>query len=91
MGGPAAGRFGDYDQPDSLATAYEGLDHLLIIPTTDMPPGAFARQSVAAIDAAAAAGAGRIVIVSSTGTLTVSEPHILASYRGPADELRRIS
>src|SRR5258708_38202203 len=28
----AQGRFGDYNQPESLAEAYAGLDRLLIIP-----------------------------------------------------------
>jgi NAD(P)H dehydrogenase (quinone) len=28
------GRFGDYDQPETLAQAYAGLDRLLLIPTS---------------------------------------------------------
>ena len=32
---PAQGRFGDYNQPESLGQAYAGLDHLLIIPTLE--------------------------------------------------------
>ena len=32
---PAKGRFGDYDQPESLAEAYADLDRLLIIPSLD--------------------------------------------------------
>src|SRR5258705_10258633 len=35
---PAHGQFGDYDRPESLATAYAGLDRLLIIPTPDPRP-----------------------------------------------------
>jgi uncharacterized protein YbjT (DUF2867 family) len=33
ISGPAQGRFGDYNRPESLAEAYAGLDRLLIIPT----------------------------------------------------------
>ena len=32
---PAQGRFGDYNQPESLADAYADLDRLLIISTVD--------------------------------------------------------
>jgi NAD(P)H dehydrogenase (quinone) len=35
VSGPAQGRFGDYNRPESLAEAYAGLDRLLIIPTLD--------------------------------------------------------
>lgn len=76
---PAAGRLGDYDRPDTLATAYAGLDRLLLIPTGEMGPGRRAAQSVAAIDAAVAAGVGHIVLMSSAGILT-SEGHAGAIY-----------
>src|SRR4249920_2430389 len=33
VSGPAQGRFGDYDRPESLEQAYAGLDRLLIVPT----------------------------------------------------------
>src|SRR5258706_15611846 len=51
---PAQGRVGDYNQPESLATAYPRLDRLLIIPTLD--PGKRVAQDVAPPDAAVAAG-----------------------------------
>ena len=35
VSGPAQGRFGDYNRPESLAEAYAGLDRLLIIPTLE--------------------------------------------------------
>ncbi len=88
IGVPVTGTFGDCDQPDSLSAAYEGLDRLLIIPTTDMAPGA-ERQSLAAIDAAVAVGVGRVVIVSSTGTRAVAEPHVYASYFAAEQRLMR--
>ena len=39
VSGPAQGRFGDYNRPESLAKAYAGLDRLLIISTVDPEPG----------------------------------------------------
>ncbi|UOV05450.1 hypothetical protein MUU75_01585 [Pseudoxanthomonas mexicana] len=45
-------RFGDYDRPESLQRAYEGLDRLLIIPSAELAPGVRGRQLRAAIDAA---------------------------------------
>jgi NAD(P)H dehydrogenase (quinone) len=77
---PVEGRLGDYDRPETLATAYAGLDRLLLIPTGEMGPGRRAGQSVAAIDAAVAAGVGHIVLMSSAGTRAAEEPDIYASY-----------
>jgi uncharacterized protein YbjT (DUF2867 family) len=31
-------RSGEFDQPDALGAAFDGLDRLLIIPTTDPAP-----------------------------------------------------
>ena len=42
---PAQGRFGDYNQPESLAAAYAGLDRLLIITTVDSYPEGAARRT----------------------------------------------
>lgn len=86
---PAAGRLGDYDRPDTLATAYAGLDRLLLIPTGEMGPGRRAAQSVAAIDAAVAAGVGHIVLMSSAGTRQAEEPDIYASYWAAEQRLIR--
>jgi NAD(P)H dehydrogenase (quinone) len=77
---PAHGRFGDYNQPESLADAYAGLDRLLIISTVDPEPGKRGAQNVAAIDAAVKAGVGHIVLMSSSGTRQAEEPSIGASY-----------
>ncbi len=73
-------RFGDYDDPASLATAYAGIDRLLLIPTTDLRPGARAKQTTGAVEAAAKAGVGHIVYVSSVGTSDAPEPDVRASY-----------
>jgi NAD(P)H dehydrogenase (quinone) len=74
------GRFGDYNQPESLADAYPGLDRLLIIPTIDREPGKRGAQNVAAIDAAVKASVGHIVLMSATGTRQEEEPSGGASY-----------
>src|SRR5260221_11359937 len=65
VSGPAQGRFGDYNRPESLAEAYAGLDRLLIIPTVD--PGKRRAQNAAAIDAAVKASVKHIVFMSAAG------------------------
>src|ERR1700730_15209400 len=75
---PAQDRFGDSNQPESLAEAYAGLDRLLIIPTLE--PGKPAAQNVAAIDAAVKAGVKHIVFTSAAGTRQEEEPALGASY-----------
>lgn len=77
---PVVGRLGDYDRPETLAAAYKALDRLLIIPSSEMGPGRRASQSIAAIDAAVAAGVKHIVLMSSAGTRQAEEPDIFASY-----------
>lgn len=73
-------RFGDYDQPASLAQAYQGLDRLLLIPSTNLTPGNRAAQNIAAIDAAVSAGVSHIVLMSSAGARNVARPNIAADY-----------
>src|SRR5258706_13817782 len=51
--GPAQGRFGDYNRPESLAVSYAGIDRLLIIPTLE--PANAAGQKAPAIAPAATA------------------------------------
>lgn len=80
VNGPAQGRFGDYNHPDSLAQAYEGLDRLLIIPTVDPEPGKRGSQNVAAIDAAVRAGVKHIVFMSAAGARQAEEPALGAPY-----------
>jgi NAD(P)H dehydrogenase (quinone) len=83
------GRLGDFDRPETLAAAFAGLDRLVIIPTSALAPGERARQNVAAIDAAVAAGVGHIVFVSGAGTRAVPEPDIGASYYVAEQQLMR--
>jgi NAD(P)H dehydrogenase (quinone) len=80
VSGPARGRFGDYNRPESLAEAYAGLDRLLIISTVDPEPGRRGAQHVAAIDAAVRAGVKHIVFTSAAGTRQEEEPALGASY-----------
>jgi NAD(P)H dehydrogenase (quinone) len=77
---PAQGRLGDYDQPESLAKAYAGLDRLLIITTVAPEPGKRGAQNIAAIDAAVKAGVKHIVFMSAVGTRQEEEPARGASY-----------
>src|SRR6266700_4432144 len=74
VSGSAHARFGDYDQPESLAEAYAGLDRLLIITTVAPEPGKRGAQNVAAIDAAVKA------VMSAVGTRQEEEPARGASY-----------
>jgi uncharacterized protein YbjT (DUF2867 family) len=80
VSGPAQGRFGDYNRPESLAEAYAGLDRLLIIPTLDPEPGKQGAQNVAAIDAAVRAGIKHMVFTSAAGTRQEEKPALGASY-----------
>ncbi|QUT04615.1 NAD(P)H-binding protein [Sphingobium phenoxybenzoativorans] len=77
---PAEPRSGDQDAPQSLVSAYAGLDRLILIPGPDLMPGVRARQIVAAIDAAIAADVGHIFLLSAAGTREKSEPAIGAAY-----------
>jgi NAD(P)H dehydrogenase (quinone) len=75
---PAQGRFGDYNQPESLAEAYAGLDRLLIIPSLDA--GKRGAQNVAAIDAAVKAGVKHIVFMSAAGARQAEGPVLGTPY-----------
>jgi NAD(P)H dehydrogenase (quinone) len=80
VSGPAQGRFGDYNRPESLAEAYKDLDRLLIITTVDPEPRKRGAQNVAAVDAAVKAGVKQIVFMSAVGTRQEEEPARGASY-----------
>lgn len=66
------GRLGDYDKPETLSSAYAGLDRLLLIPSADLRPGVLSTQISAGIDAAVAAGVGQIYLLSGSGTRRAS-------------------
>lgn len=73
-------RLGDYDRPETLVSAYAGLDRLLLIPSSDLREGVRGAQNVAAIDAAVAAGVRHVVLLSALGTRKQEEPAVGASY-----------
>ncbi|TDB94434.1 SDR family oxidoreductase [Actinomadura sp. 7K534] len=58
----AAVRYGDYDRPESLPAAFEGVDRLLLVSLHEL--GHRVTQHRNAIDAAAAAGVRQIVYTS---------------------------
>jgi NAD(P)H dehydrogenase (quinone) len=60
-------RQGDYEDPASLRTAFSGADVLLFVSSPDVTPGARPRQHGNVIDAAVAAGVGRVVYTSAIG------------------------
>lgn len=80
MAADVEARSGDYDRPDTLVTAYDGLDRLLLIPSADLRPGVRGRQLTAAIEAAARAGVGHIYLVSSAGTKEAEAPSLGEPY-----------
>jgi NAD(P)H dehydrogenase (quinone) len=89
VSGPAQGRFGDYNRPESLAEAYASLDRLLIISTVvDLEHGKRGAQNVAAIDAAVRAGVKHIVLVSAAGTRQEEEPALGLPLAGRAASCR---
>ena len=67
LGQEVEGRLGDYDQPETLVSAYAGLDRLFLIPSPDLRPGILGTQLVAAVQAAVKAGVEHIVLLSSAG------------------------
>lgn len=84
-------RFGDFDQPDSLTTAFAGLERLLIIPSGDMRPGVRATQGHDAIQRAIDAGVGHVVFTSALGTRAAEIPHLWQSYFVPEQTLMRLA
>src|SRR4051812_42636830 len=79
---PAAieGRRGDYDEPASLLSAYQGLDRLLLIPSADLRPGIRGGQLRGAIDAAKQAGVQHVVLMSAAGTREAPDHSIGGAY-----------
>jgi NAD(P)H dehydrogenase (quinone) len=73
----------DYDDPASLAAAFTGADTLMLVSASS--PGHRTAQHKAAIDAAVAAGIGRIVYTSAPKATT--SPLILAPEHKATEEL----
>lgn len=89
----ASVRFGDFTQPESLASAYEGGDRLLLISLNTFgnpnPRVASERQQLhqTAIDAAVAAGVQRIVYTSFVDAEENTSP-IAVDHRATEEMLR---
>ncbi len=73
-------RAGDYDKPETLEAAYQGLDRLLLIPSAELRPGVRGRQISAAVDAAVKAGVSHVYLISATGTHEEAAPAIGEPY-----------
>ena len=82
-------RAGDFDKAETLTEAFRGLDKLVIIPTSDMVPGARSKQASSAIDQAVAAGVRHITYLSAVGARFAELPHLWESYFGPEQALMR--
>ncbi len=85
-------RPGDFEKPETLTEAFRGLDKLVVIPPTDMRPGARSRQSQqasAAIEKAVAAGVRHITYLSAAGTRFAEPPHLWESFFAPEQALMR--
>ena len=80
-------RTGDYSRPETLPSALEGVDVLLLISASE--PGQRLPQHAAVVDAAAAAGVGRIVYTSVLRA--DSTPLVLAPDHKATEELIRAS
>jgi NAD(P)H dehydrogenase (quinone) len=78
-------RYGDYDKPDTLASAVQGADKMLLISGTRV--GARVIQHKAAIDAAAAAGVKHILYTSFIG---IDDPANPAEVRHDHIETERL-
>jgi NAD(P)H dehydrogenase (quinone) len=58
-------RSGDFSQPSGLPAAFDGVERLVIIPTSDLQPGARRQQHIAAIEAAASCGVQHVIYIST--------------------------
>ncbi len=71
-------REGDYDRPDTLVSAFAGIDKLLLVSGNEV--GQRERQHANAIDAAVAAGVGSIaytsILKADTSTVTLAAEHL---------------
>jgi NAD(P)H dehydrogenase (quinone) len=81
-------RYGDFDEPQTLAAALRGVDKLLLISGTRV--GARVQQHRAAIDAAAAAGV-RHLIYTSFINVEPSNPAVVAIDHRQTEDLIRAS
>ncbi len=81
-------RYGDFDDRQSLATAFAGARRMLLISTLDVGERR-RRQHTTAIEAAVAAGVQHIAYTSSTGIHPYSPAFVIADHLHTEELLRR--
>jgi NAD(P)H dehydrogenase (quinone) len=79
-------RRADFDDPDSLAEAFAGVDRLLLISAVDLERRA--AQHRAAIDAAVAAGVRHVVYTSVANPVEDNPAAVVPSHRATEEALR---
>ncbi len=79
-------RAGDFDRPDTLPAAFDGVDELLLISTDAV--GARVPQHRAAIEAAAAAGVRRIVYTSVPEPVLGNPAFVVPDHAATEEALR---
>jgi len=77
----AVQRHGDYDAPETLISAFSGLERLLIIPSPDLRPGVIGHQLVATIAAAKQAGVAHVYLLSAAHVRATNASDLGKSYR----------
>ncbi|MBT2502215.1 NmrA family NAD(P)-binding protein [Curtobacterium sp. ISL-83] len=82
-------RGGDYDDPESLRTAFAGADQLLLVSSND-PVGDTITQHRNAVDAAVAAGVGRVLYTSHQGA-GAGSPFIPAQHHAATEDMLEAS
>jgi NAD(P)H dehydrogenase (quinone) len=78
-------RFGDFDDPPSLAGAFTGGERMLLVSTDAL--GRRVPQHRAAIEAAATAGVGHLVFTSVVNPVAANPTGVIASEQGRTEAL----
>jgi NAD(P)H dehydrogenase (quinone) len=81
-------RFGDFDQPETLAAAFAGGTRMLLISTLSV--GRRAEQHIRAMNAAVAAGVRYIAYTSSTGAHPQNPAIVVRDHLATEDALRNV-
>lgn len=82
-------RAADFDDPDSLATAFAGVDRLLLISTDVLGEGTRTSQHARAIDAAVAAGVKHVIYTSLTNPAPANPVRVIPDdHRSTEEHLR---
>src|SRR5689334_4449446 len=79
-------REGDFEDPSSLARAFEGVDRLLIISLPRV--GERVPHHIAAVEAAAAAGVSHLLYTSITDPSDSNPAYVAAEHRATEDAMR---